>query len=326
MLKEARSKALRRQVGHGLSWNCRKQSQWEESEQSWYGTMGLIHSCHLFPRISNSDFYALFNFPGVHARKKAAGKLSQKTRMIINAQKFTNAHAKELLGEDGAANGKQKIVRSKSKTEGDPDSYSMKSYKSQGNVSVKSVKTNGHQSDEESTTLKKSESKADLDSIYNADTEGHDIETMDQEDYHDDGDDADVMIADDQRSKINEEEEYPADCFPPPFYEKFPIFNVDGTPFGMGWANLRLKTFRLIENKYFETAVIIMILLSSLALALEDVHLPNNPVLIDVLYYMDRIFTVIFLLEMLVKWLALGFRTYFTNAWCWLDFIIVMVR
>ncbi len=59
--------------------------------------------------------------------------------------------------------------------------------------------------------------------------------------------------------------------------------------------------------------------------ALEDVHLQNNPVLQDILYYMDRIFTVIFFLEMLVKWLALGFQNYFTNAWCWLDFVIVMV-
>jgi hypothetical protein len=41
---------------------------------------------------------------------------------------------------------------------------------------------------------------------------------------------------------------------------------------------------------------------------------------------MDRIFTVIFTLEMAVKWLALGFVKYFTNAWCWLDFVIVMVR
>lgn len=41
---------------------------------------------------------------------------------------------------------------------------------------------------------------------------------------------------------------------------------------------------------------------------------------------MDRIFTVVFFLEMCVKWLALGFVKYFTNAWCWLDFVIVMVR
>jgi len=122
-----------------------------------------------------------------------------------------------------------------------------------------------------------------------------------------------------------DEEEYPVDCMPPDFYERFPFFAVDDTPFGIAWANVRLKTFRLIENKYFETAVIIMILLSSLALALEDVHLPQNPILTDILFYMDRIFTVIFFFEMCVKWLAMGFVAYFTNAWCWLDFVIVMV-
>ena len=60
--------------------------------------------------------------------------------------------------------------------------------------------------------------------------------------------------------------------------------------------------------------------------ALEDIYLSERPILQDILYYMDRIFTVIFFIEMLIKWLALGFKNYFTNAWCWLDFIIVMVR
>ena len=59
--------------------------------------------------------------------------------------------------------------------------------------------------------------------------------------------------------------------------------------------------------------------------AAEDIHLTERPVLQDILYYMDRIFTVIFTMEMVVKWLALGFVKYFTNAWCWLDFVIVMV-
>ncbi|XP_076763444.1 sodium voltage-gated channel paralytic isoform X28 [Xylocopa sonorina] len=120
--------------------------------------------------------------------------------------------------------------------------------------------------------------------------------------------------------------EYPADCCPENCYKKFPFLaGDDDAPFWQGWANLRLKTFKLIENKYFESAVIIMILLSSMALALEDVHLQQRPILQDILYYMDRIFTVIFFLEMLIKWLALGFKMYFTNAWCWLDFIIVML-
>lgn len=40
---------------------------------------------------------------------------------------------------------------------------------------------------------------------------------------------------------------------------------------------------------------------------------------------MDKVFTVIFWFEMLLKWLAFGFKNYFTNAWCWLDFVIVLV-
>merc|ERR1740128_633795 len=121
-------------------------------------------------------------------------------------------------------------------------------------------------------------------------------------------------------------QEYPSDCCPVRCYVHFPCMVGDeDSPFWQGWANLRIKTFRLIENKYFETAVIAMILISSLALAAEDCYLQERPVLQDVLYYMDKIFTVIFTMEMSVKWLALGFAKYFTNAWCWLDFVIVMV-
>ncbi|CAB4059328.1 SCN2A [Lepeophtheirus salmonis] len=101
--------------------------------------------------------------------------------------------------------------------------------------------------------------------------------------------------------------EYPSECCPDKFYLRLPFLAGDpDSPFWQGWGNLRIKNF------------------SSLALALEDVYLPSRPVLQDVLYYMDRIFTVIFFLEMCVKWLALGFVKYFTNAWCWLDFVIVM--
>ncbi|GIX78247.1 sodium channel protein para [Caerostris extrusa] len=68
-----------------------------------------------------------------------------------------------------------------------------------------------------------------------------------------------------------------------------------------------------------------MIMISSLALAAEDVNLKYRPGLENVLTYMDKVFTVLFFFEMLVKWLALGFRKYFQNAWCWLDFVIVLV-
>jgi len=39
----------------------------------------------------------------------------------------------------------------------------------------------------------------------------------------------------------------------------------------------------------------------------------------------DRSFTVIFIVEMLIKQSAYGFKKYFTDAWCWLDFVIVAV-
>lgn len=41
--------------------------------------------------------------------------------------------------------------------------------------------------------------------------------------------------------------------------------------------------------------------------------------------FADKIFTYIFILEMLLKWVAYGYAKYFTNAWCWLDFLIVDV-
>ena len=43
------------------------------------------------------------------------------------------------------------------------------------------------------------------------------------------------------------------------------------------------------------------------------------------LEYADKVFTYVFILEMLLKWVAYGFVKYFTNAWCWLDFLIVDV-
>jgi len=44
-----------------------------------------------------------------------------------------------------------------------------------------------------------------------------------------------------------------------------------------------------------------------------------------ILKYMDKVFTVIFVCEMVIKMSAYGFKKYFTDAWCWLDFVIVIV-
>lgn len=41
--------------------------------------------------------------------------------------------------------------------------------------------------------------------------------------------------------------------------------------------------------------------------------------------YLDIFFTAIFTIEMFLKWLGLGFKKYFTNPWCLLDFFIVVI-
>ena len=56
-----------------------------------------------------------------------------------------------------------------------------------------------------------------------------------------------------------------------------------------------------------------------------DIELPERAFLKATLNVLDKVFTVIFVFEMFVKVCAYGFRKYFTDAWCWLDFIIVAV-
>ncbi|XP_072238416.1 sodium channel, voltage gated, type VIII, alpha subunit b isoform X3 [Leuresthes tenuis] len=94
---------------------------------------------------------------------------------------------------------------------------------------------------------------------------------------------------------------------------------------GKHWWFLRKTCYLIVEHTWFETLIIFMILLSSGALAFEDVYIEQRKTVRIILEYADRVFTYIFILEMLLKWVAYGFVKYFTNAWCWLDFFIVDV-
>ncbi|NXQ74236.1 SC4AB protein, partial [Quiscalus mexicanus] len=57
--------------------------------------------------------------------------------------------------------------------------------------------------------------------------------------------------------------------------------------------------------------------------AFEDVHLQEKKKVKIILDYADIIFTYTFFTEMLLKWVAFGLHSYFTNSWCLLDFIIL---
>uniref|UniRef100_A0A452IXD5 Voltage-dependent N-type calcium channel subunit alpha n=1 Tax=Gopherus agassizii TaxID=38772 RepID=A0A452IXD5_9SAUR len=87
------------------------------------------------------------------------------------------------------------------------------------------------------------------------------------------------------------------------------------------------RLFHYIVNmRYFEMVILIVIALSSIALAAEDpvqAESPRN----DALKYLDYIFTGVFTFEMVIKMIDLGLLlhpgSYFRDLWNILDFIVV---
>ncbi|KAM8933727.1 sodium channel protein type 2 subunit alpha-like isoform 3-T3 [Pelodytes ibericus] len=124
----------------------------------------------------------------------------------------------------------------------------------------------------------------------------------------------------------SEESLEPDACFTEGCVKSFPIcyVNIDENK-GKLWWTFRKTCYTIVEHNWFETFIIFMILLSSGALAFEDIYIEQRKTIKTMLEYADKVFTYIFILEMLLKWVAYGFVKYFTNAWCWLDFLIVDV-
>ncbi|NWZ54501.1 SCN5A protein, partial [Haliaeetus albicilla] len=118
----------------------------------------------------------------------------------------------------------------------------------------------------------------------------------------------------------------PEKCFPEGCVRYFHCYVGSAIKFGgETWWNLRKTCYQIVEHSWFESFIIFMILLSSGALAFEDIHINERRSIKIMLAFLDKMFTFIFVLEMLLKWVAYGFKKYFTNAWCWLDFLIVDV-
>uniref|UniRef100_A0AAZ3QCC1 Sodium channel protein n=1 Tax=Oncorhynchus tshawytscha TaxID=74940 RepID=A0AAZ3QCC1_ONCTS len=146
------------------------------------------------------------------------------------------------------------------------------------------------------------------------------VETSTLGGYRSPGDGAESVELED------EESENPENCFTDGCVLRFQCcqVNVEEGKWKMWWT-LRKTCFLIVEHNWFETLIIFMILLSSGALAFEDIYIEQRKTIKVVLEYADKVFTYIFILEMLLKWVAYGFKKYFTNAWCWLDFLIVDV-
>ncbi|XP_041651267.1 sodium channel protein type 4 subunit alpha A-like isoform X2 [Cheilinus undulatus] len=122
------------------------------------------------------------------------------------------------------------------------------------------------------------------------------------------------------------ERNVPEDCCCDKCYQCCPLLDV-GKSHGVGrvWSTFRRTCLAMVQHRCMEALMIVVILLSSFILVFEDIYLPQRTVLRAVLQTADQVFTFVFLVEMLLKWSALGLKRYFTDAWCWLDFLILMV-
>ncbi|XP_069051756.1 voltage-dependent P/Q-type calcium channel subunit alpha-1A isoform X3 [Lepisosteus oculatus] len=82
----------------------------------------------------------------------------------------------------------------------------------------------------------------------------------------------------------------------------------------------------IVNLRYFEMCILIVIAMSSIALAAEDPVQPDSP-RNNVLRYFDYVFTGVFTFEMVIKMVDLGLvlhqGAYFRDLWNILDFIVV---
>ncbi|XP_058466071.1 sodium channel protein 60E isoform X1 [Malaya genurostris] len=118
----------------------------------------------------------------------------------------------------------------------------------------------------------------------------------------------------------------PQDCFPQKCYEKCKCWEAClKTDAGQRWYRFRQFILQYVDTPAFEWFVLVLIFASSITLCFEDIHLDKNKSLKRILYWTNFAFCLIFIIEMLLKWVALGFAKYFSSFWTILDFIIVFV-
>ncbi|XP_075980867.1 na channel protein 60E isoform X4 [Anticarsia gemmatalis] len=122
------------------------------------------------------------------------------------------------------------------------------------------------------------------------------------------------------------EAKVPEDCFPRQCYSASSCWDACiQTKLGQRWMFLRTYILRYVDTPAFEWFVLVLIFASSITLCFEDIHLEKNKPLKKILYWTNLGFCMIFIIEMFLKWIALGFFRYFTSFWTLLDFTIVFV-
>jgi hypothetical protein len=124
----------------------------------------------------------------------------------------------------------------------------------------------------------------------------------------------------------------------PPFPKRGEDESGDKSMMLFSWNNpLRQFCAQTVVHWLFETVVVALILISTAALMFDMPHLSKDHPLKQLLAILNWVFAFIFLVEMLMKWVAVGvFKSktsrefelappYFANVWNWLDGFIVII-
>ncbi|XP_074158315.1 sodium channel protein type 9 subunit alpha-like [Sminthopsis crassicaudata] len=118
----------------------------------------------------------------------------------------------------------------------------------------------------------------------------------------------------------------PEPCFSNSCRQMFPFCGASKkSKVGKIWWNLRKTCYWIVKHHWFEMFMLLIILLNCASLTFEDINLQKRKTIMITLEYADKIFTYLFIAEMLLKWMACGCKTYFSNPWCWLEFLVVNV-
>lgn len=94
-------------------------------------------------------------------------------------------------------------------------------------------------------------------------------------------------------------------------------------PYYENYSRSRLFIHNVVTSKYFDLAIAAVIGLNVVTMATESYHMP--PSLEYALKIFNYFFTAVFILESLMKLLALGFLLYLKDKWNQLDVIIVIL-
>ena len=93
-------------------------------------------------------------------------------------------------------------------------------------------------------------------------------------------------------------------------------------------SSFRVLCSDVVRHRFFDPVILVCIIVSSILMSAEDVYDVDNP-RNEILHYFDIVFTIIFVIELGLKVVSMGFvlgqDTYLRNSWNVLDFITVTI-